>query len=210
MEAPPAVTRTPHASLPAATFSPVHLVSLVALAQVPPMGDDEPKRRVLLPPGTYRINAHVALEADLTQEQLRALFQLIREVGAPVTVNLPAASSEEVLMEPRRAESELGPLSRPEPTPDEDARKARRRAQLQELMLEYERLLGPPPRELGDAIASWLSEFDLVLIRDVFEDVAQMQFGSPGTKYAHVKQELRRVRLDRDRGVPPAPRGGER
>jgi hypothetical protein len=172
------------------------------------MAEDERKPRVLLPPGTYRLTAHVALDADLTEEQLVRLFVRLREAGVPVS--LPADAAERA--------PQLDPYSRPVPEPfspedarrleAEEARKARKKAQAAELVLEYERLLGPGPRDLRDAIMSWLTEFDLTIIRDVFEDVARMRFGAPATKFQHVKQTLRRIRLDRDRGVPPVPRGG--
>jgi hypothetical protein len=146
---------------------------------------------VLLEPGTYRLTAHVALDADLTEDQLVRLFVRLREAG----VSLPAPAVKPLPEHPRLS-------------PEEEAHKARRRAHVQVLVSEYEQLLGPGPETLPDALGGWLDEFELEVIRDAMENVARMRYGSQGTKYAHLKEELRKVRLGRERGVPPVPRGG--
>lgn len=154
---------------------PVFVVRIVREAGMSP---PEWKRR-LLPPGTYRVTANVVIEADLTEAQLRALFQR----------DAPGAAS-----------AAVDPTPPPDPAEEEYRRELGVRAR--ELTAAYESQARDAPETMVHAMGTWLQEFSEEAIRDAIAETARARISSKDRRYVFFKSQLRerRYRKQRERG----------
>lgn len=151
-------------------FSPVFDIRVRLAAEVERTVGDQPKR--LLPPGVYRVSAHIAIEGELTLEQLRQLFVAEPALAAAVRVESP------------------------EPSPDAQF-KSELAQRARHLVQAYQDKLGEGPPDLLPALGSWLKEFEEEVIRRAIADTAEARLPTAKARFAWFKERLRVVRAAR-------------